>query len=349
MPIFARQYLRTVFAAAICVGASLSSGNGSFAAEPNPASIDAEFLKLPAFDLERVDGAAQVQVGDSVILRMAGLAYERPKELRLQAPPGTESLTDQGWEIHIEVDTPTPPGEYRIRATPLKAGKITLPSLAIVRATAQEEGSSAPPLARTNPMTLEVASAIKPDDPKPGQPVDMRPPISLRFPWWALALAAAFMLALGITGFVAYRRWRGRTARPTPAKPVEPPKPEDEVALSALAELERNGPLRKGEFKAHYFKVSEILKNYIGARYRFDASESTTREMISQLEEKRVLEDSRLDRLETLFGKLDLVKFTDHVPLPDEGQMITELAREFVRATRRPPEIAGPSMGGTMR
>jgi hypothetical protein len=354
------RQLRVLLSASLFFAAFGAMGGRAVASEPSPVpSAEAEFLNLQAFDLERVDAAGPLQVGDSVVLRIRGLmAFEPVKELQLHEAPGAESLTDQGWAINAEDGAPAQPGEYRVRATPLKAGKVTLPSLAIARVKGESEAG--PALARTNPLTLEVASAIKADDPKPDQPADMRPPVSLRFPWWALALAGLLLVALGAAVWVSYRRWRGKKPRPELVKPAEPPKPEDEVALAALAELERNGPLRRGEFKAHYFRVSEILKTYIGARYRFDAAESTTREMINQLEEMRVLDDARLDRLESLFEKMDLVKFTDHVPLPDEGQMITESAREFVHNTRRPPEIISPSprgpnsgkglsMGGTMR
>ena len=95
--------------------------------------------------------------------------------------------------------------------------------------------------------------------------------------------------------------------------------------------------MKRGEFKAHYFGISEILKTYLGERYRVDAVESTTREMIAALEERRSIGDPQLDRLESIFSKLDLVKFTDHIPLPDEGLKLLQSARELVMMTRRPP------------
>jgi hypothetical protein len=238
--------------------------------------------------------------------------------------------------------TPVPSGEYRVKATPLKPGHFTLPSLAIKNAAGKA-------LARTNPFTLDVESAIRADDPKPEEPVDLRPPVSLRFPWWVLVLGGIVLALLLGGGIYAFYKYRARKAKPKPLAPAEPPKPEDEVALAAFADLERTGPLRRGEFKAHYFKVSEILKTYIGARYRFDAAESTTREMISLLEERRALSDQQIDKLESLFERLDLVKFTDHVPMPDEGLRLLGLARDFVMLTRRPPVITGPGPGQAAR
>jgi hypothetical protein len=161
--------------------------------------------------------------------------------------------------------------------------------------------------------------------------------------------------ALIVVGAIAYSLYRWNKSRKAAllAKPVEPPKPEDEVALAALAQLEKSGTLERGEFKKHYFKVSEILKNYIGARYGFDAPENTTREMMQNLREAWAKElspesgngEKRLTGLSELFVQLDRVKFTDYVPASIESQGVVGVAREFVRATRRKPVIVTPSEG----
>src|SRR6185437_16115559 len=116
--------------------------------------------------------------------------------------------------------------------------------------------------------------------------------------------------------------------------PAEPPKPEDEVALAAFAALEKSGVLAKGDFKKHYFRVSEILKTYVGARYGFDAPESTTQEMLQMLDRAMAAEfatdATKLGSLIELFGQLDLVKFTDHVPAGSDSSRVVAIAREFV-------------------
>jgi hypothetical protein len=152
------------------------------------------------------------------------------------------------------------------------------------------------------------------------------------------------LLVLGALIYWFYR-W-SKSNRPLPPKPVEPPKPEDEVALTALAQLEKSGFLERGEYKKHYFGVSEILKTYIGERYGFDAPENTTREMMENLKLAWARElggdEKRLNTLGELFEQLDLVKFTDHVPEKIESQTVVSVAREFVRGTRRKPVIAAP-------
>jgi hypothetical protein len=355
------RYPHWIVGSVLVLTGTLGSNLAVWAEEPLSAQVAAKteldpgFLLLPAFDLDRIPQAdpsgvkskdapvadAGPKVGSPVLLRVQGVNLpgiaDPSKSLKLEVPPGTEDLTDQGWEVAAVPDN-VPAGEFWIKVVPLKAGSLTLPSLAL-------KDASDKAVARTNPFTLTVPSSIRKDDPKPEQPEDMAPPVSLRFPWWLIAVGVLGVLMLLGGAIYGYLRWRKRVRPVALAKPAEPPRPEDEMAFAALAELERQGPLKRGEFKAHYFRLSEILKIYIGRRYRFDAAESTTRELIRSLEERGELGDQRLDRLETLFEKLDLVKFTDHVPLPDEGLRLLELTREFVQLTRRPPPAIVPEEG----
>jgi hypothetical protein len=197
-------------------------------------------------------------------------------------------------------------------------------------------------VARTHPFTLEVTSAIKSTDPKPEQPESLEPPVGLQFPIWiagSIVLLGAVLL-LGLV-YGIFRWYQVRKLRISQLPKVV--QTEDEVALAKLNELEKQGLLKRGDYKSYYFKLSEILKSYVGARYQFDAPESTTAEMISLLEEHSAihgsLPDSGIDRLESLFNRLDLVKFTDFVPETEISVKLLGDAKEFILTTRRPPTI----------
>lgn len=327
-------------------------------ADPAPqpsasAKLDMGFLLLPAYELEmaspspspKVSGkaadgqtaAAEHQVGDEIVLRIPQLSIPEGSSgpLKVELPPGTPALNDEGLEIFTKSEA----SDFKLIVVPMKAGRLTLPSLAI-------QDSAGKSFARTNPFRFEVKSAIRPDDPKPQEPAELRPPAELAFPWWAVALmAVGALLVVGAIGYSLYRWNKNRKA--TLAKVVEPPKPEDEVALAALTKLEKSGALERGEFKKHYFGVSEILKHYIGQRYGFDAPENTTREMLENLRQAWARElggdEKQLSSLSELFEQLDRVKFTDYVPASIESQGVINVAREFVRATRRRPVMVSSS------
>lgn len=306
---------------------------------PRPGELETDFLLLQAYDLER-DGNLPVKVGDRIGLKLAGLkragAQDAARDLKVRVPPGNSSLSDQGWAILPA--TKDSPEVFRFIAVPLKAGDLTLPSLAVVDAS--DKG-----IARSNPLPIKVESSFGASDKR--ELVPLRAPVSISFPVWIMVLVGLLVVAIVTAIVYGIFRWSKRKRKQAALVPSGPPKSEDEVALLALAELEKLGLAKRGDYKRHYFRVSEILKNYIGARYRFDAPESTSREIVVYLEERKAVADGAVDSLESLLTRLDLVKFTDHVPAGPEPLVVLQDAREWVKATRRPVPVQTPTEAKT--
>lgn len=291
------------------------------------AISESEFAALPAYELERIPSAQTeksqaIRVGDRVELKVLGLSpVSGNPNWKLEIPSGSPSLSDQGWALLEEQNS----AEYRFLAVPLKAGELILSSVGLKNG----EGKA---FARTNPFKLNVISAIRPDDPKPQEPSPLRPPVSLVFPLWVYILFGIFSLAGLSYGIYRLICWSRRNKKVIAVEPSAPQITEDEAALAALVEVERQDLIRHGNFKKYYFRISEILKVYIGRRFGFDAPESTSREILTVLRKQKVDE---LQRLELLFEKLDLVKFTDHRPDLEEAPVILSETRDFVMSTRR--------------
>lgn len=285
----------------------------------NSTLSEAEFAALPAYELEKPESA---RVGDRVELKLQGLSPPSGSlDWKLEIPVSTPSLSDQGWVL-LQGPHST---EYRFIAVPLKAGELVLPSIGLKNA----DGKA---FARTQPFKLAVTSAIRPDDPKPQDSAPLRPPVSLAFPLWVYILGGIFILAALAYGIYQLICWSRRRKKIVAAVSSGPVLTEDEAALAALIEVEKQDLIRHGNFKKYYFRISEILKIYIGHRFGFDAPESTSREILIILRKQKI---DRLQSLELLFEKLDLVKFTDHRPELEEPPVILTEARDFVMSTRR--------------
>jgi len=288
------------------------------------------FLQLPAYDLEFDDQKPnEVTVGDKLRLKIVGLKTESHLKFEMVSDPKNHAL--QTWVfLNIENSSDT---EFKFIAVPLKAGIVKIPSMGIKKADTADSVF----IGRTNPFDLDVKSSIKKDDPKSKEPVPPRPPVSLAFPSWIIT-AAGILLLLLFTGIIVALIYFSRKIKPVKneALPQGPPKPEDELALVALAELEKEGFLKKGLFKKHYFRTSEILKEYLGRRFSFDAPESTASEILMLLEKQKVTSVQVLDEIEKLFSNLDRVKFTDYIPQYDEGSLVLQEARQLVTKTRKP-------------
>jgi hypothetical protein len=316
-----------------------------------PVELDQSFLLLPAYDLEVTTPSGQatgqptaqsVRVGDSVTVHLQGDPQglkSLPATLNIGLPQGTEDLTTS-----VVIDDKTSGDDHHFKITFIKAGKATIPSLGL----GQPGDDAKKFIARTNPMTVDVASSIEKNDPKPKEAAPPLPPERLGFPLWTLIVGGILILALVGAGLYWLIQWSKKRRLELAKRPKGPPPTEDEVALEALKKLEAQGHLRKSEFKKFYFGISDILKHYIGARYKFDAVESTTDEMLDHLERQSGVQNNVLGLLKEMYEKLDLVKFTDHVPVTIEGSELLENARKVVSQTKRQIIISttGPQLSG---
>jgi hypothetical protein len=329
-------------------------------ASPSPDKAqDLIFLQLPAYDVSytiaRGSGAlknqkaesTKVVVGDTLEMSVAiptQAGSVADQKLHLEVPRGV-SLSEAGWEADLE----SPPAsvgatkgneDVGFRVVPIKAGSLALPSLGL-------KDSQGNAVARTNPVSIEVISAIPENDPNPTHPADIEPPVGLKFPFWVVAgLSTLVVIAFLLGVYGIYRLWRKR--KPRLKRMVSDSLTEDEIALKELNELSLKNLIQQGKYKLYYFRISEILKSYMGSRYHFDAPESTTQEVIAHLEQRPDFTRSLIGEVEVIFEKLDRVKFTDYLPSEQESIQMIDLVKSLVMSTRRQIH-SEPSVAATQR
>jgi hypothetical protein len=254
----------------------------------------------------RLDWASQpktLRVGDVVELVIQGATAEVSELIP------SKSLKEEGWVIQ-SFESP------KLRLIPIKAGKLTVPELALKNKDTE--------MGKTTPLEAQVESAISPQDTQPDLPAEPESPLGLRFP--VLVVAGLSVLGVALVLFIGYYLWKYWSRRPK-FKPQMPTLPDHEIALKALRELEQK--CEHMELKALYFGISDILKTYVGARYCFEALESTSRE-IHQVLETRELRAELVKTLDQLFDQLDRVKFTDYQPNVEESRAMLKSAQQWV-------------------
>lgn len=283
----------------------------------------ADLEALPSLDLKLLLGQTkEVKVGDAINVEVLGISAGT--NVTVEIAEGSVSLEQAG----ITISQGIKPNSFII--VPLKPGEISIPALLV------KSEDKAENLGKTKSDTLNVKSAIEADDPEPEKPAALRPPLRLDFPV-AMIIGSAIIALLVFTLIIwlVVRLIRRRRDRISSLASNEPPKPEDEVALAKLLALDGQQLPKKELFKQHYFGISEILKEYIGRRFGFDALESTTAEIISRLEQSCLVSDYLLDKVKKLFEHLDVVKFTDFLPSENEANEALVSARQFIFESRR--------------
>jgi len=200
-------------------------------------------------------------------------------------------------DLTLHVTGPDGERALNIRGRPLK-----------FRSLVQEEGGQPPDKAHHGP--------------KPPVPVMVR---SLLWLFILLGLAAT-------VGLLTFRKYL--TKRKLLPEEKELPKVEaDDLALQQLTALEADAPWKRGEGRAAIFRLSEIVRGYLGARLEFNALDLTSEEFLEILHKRRLM-GLDLQELEQEVRWEDLVKFAKLEPTAEECLRGINRAELMVRHTR---------------
>jgi hypothetical protein len=272
--------------------ATFCAERGALAATETPHPLP----EAPVAEVNRNANGNQYQIGDRITLEA------RVPSGLLEAGDAVGMSEDSGKESSQWLLDPYPElvqGSVRFIVAPVQTGDLELPKLKITRG---DRG----PVAVTGAYRIQVSGPAA----EPGKNPELLPVLEITLSWTLRILLVVLVLLLALVVVLLYRRFRQRKpalhATPVPAAPHETP---DEIAVRRIEALFRDQPYSLVALKPVCFGCSEILKDFFSARFKVDASESTTREMLGLLTGAGI-EREPLREIETLFSTLDLVKFT---------------------------------------
>jgi hypothetical protein len=152
---------------------------------------------------------------------------------------------------------------------------------------------------------------------------------------WRLLYALAGLAGALALGYLLYRY--AKRPRAVKGAPIEAPKPLHTRTLAALDALRTEGLPAQGRVKEFHFRLSEILRGYLGERYGFEALESTSWELLNSL---RGLHTPGLpaEEFARFTFESDLVKFAKGAAGPDECKVALEFGYRLVHATTVAPQ-----------
>ncbi|MBF0451779.1 MAG: hypothetical protein HQK75_13835 [Candidatus Magnetomorum sp.] len=136
---------------------------------------------------------------------------------------------------------------------------------------------------------------------------------------WAAIALILLMIGLGIWFFIRKRKQKiiEEQRQKTP----------EEIAFDALRDLNRDAHLFRDNIKAFYFRLTQILKEYMGQIRGFPAAELTTEEIASKIKKDADIEMVRLMR------KADMIKFADFRPTTAEREDHWKTIWSYVKTT----------------
>ena len=122
--------------------------------------------------------------------------------------------------------------------------------------------------------------------------------------------------------------------RPVEEKPI--PKviiPAHIKALEVLNELKKNSAWESENKKQYYSSLTDAVRLYLEDRYKIQALEKTTKEIISELKYTNISIDDKYF-LKEILRQADFVKFAKFNPSNDDGLNALNKSFEFVEKTK---------------
>ena len=90
---------------------------------------------------------------------------------------------------------------------------------------------------------------------------------------------------------------------------------------------------QKGEIKEYYFRITEILREYVGGEFDIDAPEMLTYEVVAALQHSGKVESGNIEKIKNMMELSDMVKFAKYIPEESHHETIIHDAIDFVNDT----------------
>ena len=172
-------------------------------------------------------------------------------------------------------------------------------------------------------------------------------PFQWSYEFWTLLL---INIILAVIAYFLYQRIK-KNHPITKRVVITPPSPAHKTALEHFAKIKTKTPESEDEIKQYYDEITDVLRQYIEARFLINAKELTTQEIIDKLTDTNHADALR--ELREILTKADLVKFAKYQVSTSDANRSLAMALDYINTTRLPdeqlpkPEVKIVSIGET--
>ncbi len=150
------------------------------------------------------------------------------------------------------------------------------------------------------------------------------------FTWMQILLLAHAIIAIA---FLVYFFIIRKENKPTPKPLAKPIRPLHEIFLEQLRALDEKKLWQQDRLKFYYSELTDILRDYLEERFYINAMESTSDEIIEQIQHIPEAKGFTND-ISFILQLADMAKFAKSRPLANENVRAMELTVNFVENTK---------------
>lgn len=303
----------------------------ALAAEPDGGLLPPEQLRVRLTP-------DKVKLGEPVTLEIV-ITHDPGQRYELKTPSDLGDFDYLGQERSRVDGANRSTTTIKVQVAAFQLGTLDTPALELEVSSPDGIGTLSVPRSK---VTIE--SSLPADAQTKGENLyDVKPPEEVPIRSWRLLYALAALLALAGLGY-AFVRYLGRP-KVIASLHVPPPDPLHVRATKALDALAAENLPAKGEFKGYYFRLSEIVRSYLGELYGFEALESTTPELLNALR-SRTTPGLPMPDLTTFAEASDFIRYAKQLPSVEDCTTHLELAYRIIHSTQAalvPPRPAAAS------
>ncbi len=281
--------------------------------------------------------STKIRIGEQVKLNLYVSYSAKQNNLKIQWPNIADTITDKIEVISVSVIDTTSPDKsnpdiiqqhQQITISAYDSGYFAIPGFKFF---INNDSSNA---FYSQSLFLEVHTV--PTDSSITKTKDIKPPFAEAFNWkwyskyfyWGFSFLVIIILIILITIYFTKKN------KIVVLKSEKPKIPAHIIALQSLEKIKNEQIWKEEKTKEYYSSISDTIRLYIEERFKVNALESTTAEIMKAFRSQVVDKESK-DKLQQLLMLSDLVKFAKQFPIISEHTFTLQNAFDFVNETKR--------------
>ncbi len=281
--------------------------------------------------------STKIRIGEQVKLDLYVSYSAKQNNLKIQWPNIADTITDKIEVISVSaIDTTSPDKSnpdiiqqhQQITISAYDSGYFAIPGFKFF---INNDSTNA---FYSQSLFLEVHTV--PTDSSITKTKDIKPPFAEAFNWkwyskyfyWGFSLLVIIILIVLITIYFTKKN------KIVVLKSEKPKIPAHIIALQSLEKIKNEQIWKEEKTKEYYSSISDTIRLYIEERFKVNALESTTAEIMKAFRSQVVDKESK-DKLQQLLMLSDLVKFAKQFPIISEHTFTLQNAFDFVNETKR--------------